>query len=201
MRSYTVQKITGAPNWDAIAVMPMDNYLWEKPVDVTAQTQICWDDTALYIRQVAMEANIRAEQEGPLALPWKDSCLELFIRPTEYMRYFNFEMNPKCALCLGYGPNGPEFTRLIIRNVDELFAPKARLIDGGWELTYRIPFAFVRRFFPEFEAAEGLVMHANAYKCGDDTARPHYLSWNYIDLEKPDFHCPEYFGELILGGE
>ena len=41
-------------------------------------------------------------------------------------------------------------------------------------------------------------IRANFYKCGDKTAHPHYLSWSPIDTPKPDFHRPEFFGELIL---
>ena len=37
---------------------------------------------------------------------------------------------------------------------------------------------------------------ANFYKCGDKLQTPHFLSWNPIDLEKPNFHCPEFFGML-----
>ena len=38
----------------------------------------------------------------------------------------------------------------------------------------------------------------NFYKCGDATEMPHYLSWNPIQTERPDFHRPEFFGELYL---
>ena len=41
-------------------------------------------------------------------------------------------------------------------------------------------------------------LKANFYKCGDLTSHPHYLSWSPIGTPKPDFHRPEYFGELII---
>ena len=41
-------------------------------------------------------------------------------------------------------------------------------------------------------------IRANFYKCGDKTAHPHYLSWSPIDTPKPDFHRPDFFGELLL---
>ena len=42
----------------------------------------------------------------------------------------------------------------------------------------------------------GKTARANFYKCGDDMAVPHYISWNPIGCPRPDFHRPEYFGTL-----
>ena len=50
MRSYTVKKICGAPDWNAIPVMPIDNLLWTDSIDITAQAQLCWDADYLYVR-------------------------------------------------------------------------------------------------------------------------------------------------------
>lgn len=36
----------------------------------------------------------------------------------------------------------------------------------------------------------------NFCKCADETAYPHYLTWNPIDLPQPNYHCPEFFGEI-----
>ena len=44
----------------------------------------------------------------------------------------------------------------------------------------------------------GRTLHGNFYKCGDLLQVPHFLSWNPIQLPKPCFHCPEFFGELIF---
>jgi hypothetical protein len=41
-------------------------------------------------------------------------------------------------------------------------------------------------------------MRANFYKCGDKTKRAHFLSWNPIDIAKPDFHRPDFFGEITF---
>ncbi|WP_262895053.1 carbohydrate-binding family 9-like protein, partial [Parabacteroides distasonis] len=27
---------------------------------------------------------------------------------------------------------------------------------------------------------------------------PHFVSWSPIDLPEPNFHCPEFFGEIYL---
>ena len=38
----------------------------------------------------------------------------------------------------------------------------------------------------------------NFYKCADETMNPHFVSWSSIDLPEPNFHCPEFFGEIYL---
>ena len=38
----------------------------------------------------------------------------------------------------------------------------------------------------------------NFYKCADETMNPHFVSWSPIDLPEPNFHCPEFFGEIYL---
>jgi hypothetical protein len=37
---------------------------------------------------------------------------------------------------------------------------------------------------------------ANFYKCGDELQTPHFLSWNPIEIDQPDFHRPDFFGTL-----
>ena len=68
----------------------------------------------------------------------------------------------------------------------------------GWSVEYEIPGEFVSRFFPGFTWHEGLRIRANAYKCGDLTPSPHYLSWNPMDPGIVSFHRPDHFGEMIL---
>lgn len=63
-----------------------------------------------------------------------------------------------------------------------------------WELSLVIPVsAFFRH---EIDNLSGLIIHGNFYKCGDKTAHPHFLSWNPIDIPSPDFHRPDFFGEI-----
>lgn len=201
MRSYTIKKIQGAPDWSTVPVMPIDTLMWTDSIDITAQAQLCWDQEALYLRMEAVEPHIRMEEDGKLAMVCLDSCLEFFFSPVERPGYFNIEMNPNGAIWLGYGPTSKELMRLLVPRIETLFNIKVEFTEGGWVLTYQIPFAFIRRFFPEFEAKEGAKMRGNAYKCGDQTVKAHYLAWNPLDPERRSFHCPEFFGNLIFGGE
>ena len=58
-----------------------------------------------------------------------------------------------------------------------------------WSLTVAIPFEQIG-FIPQKDE----MLEANFYKCGDETVTPHYLSWNLIQSDKPNFHLPEFFG-------
>lgn len=201
MRTYTMKKVNGAPDWSEIPVMPIDNLLWTDSIDITAQAQLCWDAENIYIRQEAVEPHIRREGTGLLARVCEDSCLEFFLRPTDRLEYFNFEWNPNLALWLGYGRERDTQARLLVPDAEELFDAKVEMTPKGWVLTYRVPFAFIRRFFPEFRVTEGLQIRGNCYKCGDETVKPHYLAWNPIVNDTPAFHVPTQFGCLIFGGE
>jgi len=43
----------------------------------------------------------------------------------------------------------------------------------------------------------GTVWRANFYRCGGKTDTQ-YACWNPIGCEKPDFHRPEFFGDLTF---
>ena len=65
----------------------------------------------------------------------------------------------------------------------------------AWNLTVAIPFDLIGL------DGDNLPDHimGNFYKCGAKTSLPHYLSWNPIATDTPDFHRPEFFGRLNLG--
>jgi len=43
---------------------------------------------------------------------------------------------------------------------------------------------------------KGKIFRANFYKCGDKLTVPHYVTWNPVGTENPDYHQPEHFGLL-----
>jgi hypothetical protein len=47
--------------------------------------------------------------------------------------------------------------------------------------------------------APGVKWRANLYKCADATSHPHWLTWSKVDYNRPNFHLPDYFGELEFG--
>ena len=200
MKTYTLKKITGTPDWNTIEVMPIDTLLWTDPLPITAQAQICWDEDALYLRMEAVEPNIRMEESDPLAEICSDSCLEFFLQPTDAPTYLNFEINPLANYLIGQGSCGVDKRlRVIVPDFETRMAPKVEFTEKGWVLYYKVPFDFIRLFYPQFEAKAGVKVRANCYKCGDLTVKEHYLAWNPVVNDEPAFHKPDYYGQLIFG--
>ncbi len=187
-------------DWEAVPVIPVQEKVGSWESDATAYAQICYTEDALLVRLTTNESEIRREVTDPLGMPCQDSCLEFFFCPQEGdLRYFNIEFNPNGCMFLGFGPSIDELTRLIpIENQkQELFDPAVSFHEGGWSICFRVPYRFIRRFFPGFTAAPGKTIRANFYKCGDLLAKPHYLAWNMVAREgRSIYHTPEQFGML-----
>ena len=198
MKSYTIVKKPTILDWKNIPAVQMDIQLQNEPVDISATGQLCYDDGALYVRLAAKEKNIRAEYTGPLDAPCEDSCLEFFFCPIYGDdRYFNIEYNPNCCIYLGIA-NGINNLVRLIPQFEFPFSPNVIRTDDGWEITYQIPFEFIRRFFPDFAPTSGTKIRGNFYKCGDLTVQEHYLCWNKITSNPVSFHRPCDFGFLVF---
>ena len=199
MREYVIKKITGAPNWDAVPTLDVDNYQWCDPLDIQMKAQICYDETGLHVHLRAWEKHIRAELTQPMSMVCEDSCMEFFFRPVDGdMRYFNVEINPNGQTYIGFGPNMAQLVRLALQEEDTLLQKTCNYTDGGWEVFYTFPVSVIRVFFPGYELKSGMKIYANCYKCGDETITPHFMAWNKIENDVEDFHQPEYFGLMTL---
>ncbi|MGI5976143.1 MAG: carbohydrate-binding family 9-like protein [Candidatus Limivicinus sp.] len=196
MSEYRVMKIE-KPDWGLVPEAELMETGWLAPCGISASAQLCHDGKKLYVRMTAAEKNIRATLTGKLDQVCNDSCLEFFFAPLPGdERYFNFEFNPLGALNLGFGAKRATRVRQIVKNPEQLFAPKAFRTETGWGISYEIPGEFIRRYFPDFEF-RGMAC-ANFYKCGDKTEKIHYLSWAPMSCDRPDFHRREDFGNIIF---
>ena len=146
--------------------------------------------------------DLRAENKNDNGSQWEDSCVEFFVQDPDGSVYYNFEINAlgKVLACSGSGrsnrkPRPAEEMEAIARfaSVKKLDTEKEGL--QSWRVCIIIPFELIG-VDPENLPVK---LRANFYKCGDKTAHPHFVSWNPIGTPDPDFHRPEFFGELILG--
>lgn len=198
MKEYTILKTNGAPDWSAVPALFVDAVLWEPDCGVRMRQQLCYDETALYVRQQAWESAVRAEYTAPLSPVHEDSCMEFFFALGADERYFNFEINPNGCIELGFGPDRKNRVRLCHKAEQETFQPSCVRTADGWTAGYCLPLDFLRLFYPDFWFVPGVRFRGNCYKCGDRTEHPHFLAWNPVNTHSPDFHRPEFFGKLIL---
>lgn len=146
--------------------------------------------------------DLRATQIEDNGRSWEDSCCEFFVTDPYDGTYYNFELT-----CIGSLLSSKRKSRLdsVLRKKEDvarvirhssLAHEETEISDRifSWTVAMLIPYDLIgidRDNVP-------VSVRGNFYKCGDLTAHPHFLSWNPIGTPKPDFHRPEYFGELIL---
>lgn len=188
---------------EEIASAPMlhvSNYLWVEGYapEVTAQG-VYVEGEGFFLKMLCLEKNPKAvytEQDSPVH---KDSCMEFFANfsPETDDRYINFETNANGALHCKLGPGRGNRTPLRSLPIPQ---PElcARMEENCWSIELFVPLSCIAAIYGRTGYKSGDVIKANFYKCGDETATPHYGAWSYIDLPQPDFHRPEFFGEIEI---
>lgn len=132
---------------------------------------------------------------------WTDSCVELFVALDD-SGYYNFEITCIGRMLLSFRkvrPNpidAPQPVVDTVRRYPSLGCEpfEERVGDNRWSLTAVIPATALFRH--DVKSWSGLSVRMNLYKCGDDLSKPHFLSWQPIENPKPDFHLPQFFGEV-----
>ena len=201
-KELTVPRVGGFADLESFARGVVDTVCWPEdfPYKPEVRFAVAHDGRALLIRFDVVEDHVRAVttvNNGPV---WEDSCVEFFVREPGSPFYFNFETN-----CIGVGLAAKRRSREDFMHFDEpRMAQVVRRsslpmepVDirrrTAWSLELELPFAL-------FCEGPGVPerLQCNFYKCGDKTDTPHFLSWNPVEVASPDFHRPEFFGELIL---
>lgn len=161
---------------------------------------VTFEEDGLSVKMETDEANALAIEEGYSGLVYTDSCMEFFLMPdpAHSNLYFNWEFNPRGAMYLTLGSHRFDRKNIIPENYEELFQVRTQRSEKGWSVEYRIPLEFLRDYFPEMTLKKGHRMRGNFYKCGDHTALPHFGCFAPIDLPEPDFHCPDFFADIIV---
>jgi hypothetical protein len=152
-----------------------------------------------YVRGNLLKA-VYSEDQSPVH---KDSCVEFFCQVPGNDYYTNFEFNciGTCSASRRKSRNDDVqlFDSTQMNSIKRLPSIGRRAFNEmqgmfEWELTVEIPMKLMgidTDNLPE-------KIFANFYKCADDTDSPHFVSWNPITTDSPDFHRPEFFGELEL---
>lgn len=143
--------------------------------------------------------DLRAENKEDNGSQWEDSCVEFFVQDPDGSVYYNFEINALGKVLACCGPDRSHRTKRPQEEMEAIarFATVKKLdsVKEGlqnWRVCIIIPFELIGIDPGNLPSS----IRANFYKCGDKTAHPHFVSWNPIDIPNPDFHRPDFFGEL-----
>ncbi|MDD7740577.1 MAG: carbohydrate-binding family 9-like protein [Fusicatenibacter sp.] len=155
------------------------------------------DSNGFHMHICVTEKDPRRMETRHLHFVHEDSCVEWFVNfaPGICDRYFNFEINANGAMYAAFRKDRFDYQLL---TPDDLASMNisARIHADTWEVSYTVPFSLIRNYIPGYCEEEQKILRANFYKCGDLTPYPHYGMWNVFFVDPPDFHRPEYFGEI-----
>lgn len=163
---------------------------------------IAYSDYEIFIKYYITEDYFKAEKTESNQMVCEDSCVEFFVSPEDDGVYYNIEFNGIGTCLLGTGTcrenskrANPEIISKIRRITSAGKIPVNEIVGRTeWTITIAIPFEVF--FHHKVKKLKGKTFRANFYKCGDMLTVPHYLTWNQVGTEKPDYHQPDYFGML-----
>lgn len=187
-----------------LPVAAINSFMWDKNgyKPESYATLFAVENQGIYALLWSFEENIRCEctkRDDPV---YTDSCLELFLMLVEGdNRYINFEVNPKGIYLSQIGACRED--RVFIKELTDLepsISPMEIEENGkkAWGYEIFIPDGFISSLYcTEYRTKECLIK-GNFYKCGDLTDKPHYGAHFPVKTENPDFHRPEFFGDIII---
>jgi len=163
---------------------------------------IAYGDNEVYLKYYVTEDYFKAEKTETNQMVCEDSCVEFFVSPENDGVYYNLEFNGIGTVLLGTGTGRADSKRAdpgIISKIRRKSSVgntpvKERKGKFEWSITIAVPFEVF--FHHKIKDLKGKTFRANFYKCGDMLSVPHYVTWNPVGTENPDYHQPEYFGML-----
>ena len=149
------------------------------------------------VRMECLEGKPRkvyTEQDSPV---YEDSCMEFFINfnPKTTIPYLNFEVNANGAMRCQLGSD--RYNRSFLKDLG-MPVPKVKVVETAdrWQIEYWISHALIYAVYGTEVLEVNKYATGNFYKCGDETAVPHYSVWSPLTGREPNFHQPEQFGVL-----
>jgi hypothetical protein len=163
---------------------------------------IAYHGNEIFLKYYISENYFKAEKTESNQMVCEDSCVEFFVSPENDGIYYNMEFNGIGTCLLGAGTGRGNSTKADpdiiskIRRETSLGREPIREKEGKFEWTITMAIPLTVFFRHSIKDLKGKTFRANFYKCGDMLKVPHYITWNPVGTEKPDYHQPEYFGIL-----
>jgi hypothetical protein len=194
---------TLAKSLTKIKVTSIDIASWGEAFPYTPKVdfKMAFTTESIALQYVVQEKAIRAVNNQINGSVWEDSCVEFFVSWDNGVSYYNLEFNCIGTGLIGFGKGRDNRERLpedLIKTI-AFDAHIAQHQNGfQWSLLLHIPLSVFK--YHSLIPLHGRTCRANFYKCGDKLPDPHFMSWSPITFHKPNFHLPEFFGELVFAG-
>lgn len=189
---------------ERIGFQPVNQVNWVAtyPYKPKVEFRMAHTGDAILLHFQVREASVRAKYGNDNGSVWTDSCVEFFSIPAGDGVYYNIECNCIGTILVGAGAtrqNREHAPQEVMDNVQRWSSLGSqpfdeRMEETSWNVALIIPYTVF--FKHQIQSLDGQVIKANFYKCGDELQTPHFLSWNPIGIENPDFHRPDFFGTL-----
>lgn len=214
---YKVKKLNGLMKinadwnklqWKQIEAIDLSNSMGEVPAFRPAvKAKMMYSNENIYVIFKVEDRFIRCvtkDVNGPVC---EDSAVEFFFSPDEDApeKYFNFETNCGGTPLMFYNIvprkdfkilDPADINKIeIAHSLPQIINPEI-VEPVTWTIEYRIPLSLLKKYANVTQPKPGNTWKANFYKCADKTSNPHYLTWAHINNDKPDFHLPQFFGDL-----
>lgn len=198
------------PEWKEVPAADIARHMGETP-EFSPRTlvKLRYDKQNIYgifkVEDKFVQALVQ-EINGPVST---DSCVEFFFSPdvSSPLEYFNLEINA-AGVPLFHHVTSP---RKEYEEVDPEAIKKIQIAHSlpgivtpeiqeptTWYIEFRLPIELLKQYRSITSPAPGVIWKANFYKTGSRTSNPHYFTWNEVINHRPDFHLPNYFGNLIF---
>lgn len=198
---YRIARINDMGDFDRAEEFAVLHYLWGSTYQPEVKGKLAWlEGKGFHLQMVCRETNPTRVYTTSNAPVYKDSCMEAFLdfKPEAGgPGYVNFEMNANGAMLCAIGTSRNDRTFLAELGVP-VPQPMVRLGQDSWQIDLSIPLTLIHRLYGPLEIAKGYRLRGNFYKCGDGTPSVHYGSWARVGSERPDFHLPQYFGDMVV---
>jgi hypothetical protein len=198
--------------WKNIETIKIESYMGTiPPFKPTVEAKMMYDNDNVYVIFRVKDRFVKSvvqEYNGNVS---GDSCVEFFFAPDSSLplSYFNLEINAGGTPLIFYikhpYPATP-YVKLEASEIKEIEIAHSlpSKVDPEitepvtWTIEYRIPLSMLSKFSNVSRPAPGVVWKANFYKTGSRTSNPNYITWNFVDNPRPNFHLPQFFGTLIF---
>lgn len=184
---------------------PLNVINWENyPHNPGTEFYLGFSEEGLVLSFRTSHDYIRTQIKKTNDMVCRDSCVELFFS-FDSLYYYNLEINANGVVHLGYGPSRGSrelFSPASIREYLKVFPSKNFSLEeegdiSDWSILATIDKEILKAGW-RWDGAVPSKIYLNAYKCGDLTKVPHYVTLFPIETLSPDFHRPEFFVKVPL---